>query len=158
MRLIFERYLALGSVHKLQLELEKDGVFSKRHVTAAGRSMGGLPFSRGALFHLLSNRLYRGLIVHKGVAHPGTHAAIIDEAAFEAAQALMASNRRRHRETTGGKVAGALFSGRTRSCRIWEIGSARLGSAAARRASTSASMATAGIRRTVSFVLRLPPC
>ena len=49
-RLIFERYLALGSVHKLQLELEKDGVFSKRHVTAAGRSMGGLPFSRGALF------------------------------------------------------------------------------------------------------------
>ena len=112
-RLIFERYLALGSVHKLQLELEKDGVFSKRHVTAAGRSMGGLPFSRGALFHLLSNRLYRGLIVHKGVAHPGTHAAIIDEAAFEAAQALMASNRRRHRETTGGKVAGALFSGRT---------------------------------------------
>ncbi len=50
--------------------------------------------------------------MHKGVAHPGTHAAIIDEATFDEAQALMASSRRRHQETAGGKVAGALFCGK----------------------------------------------
>lgn len=37
---------------------------SKLHITAKGRRMGALPFSRGALFHLLRNRVYIGQITH----------------------------------------------------------------------------------------------
>jgi DNA invertase Pin-like site-specific DNA recombinase len=42
-RHVFERYLEIGAVHRLQRELERDGV----------RSKGGAVLGRGALFHLL---------------------------------------------------------------------------------------------------------
>ncbi|MFI4933649.1 MAG: recombinase family protein [Caulobacterales bacterium] len=111
-RLIFERYLALGSVHRLAADLEQAGVVSKRRTTASGRKSGGLPFSRGALFHLIANRVYLGQITHKGAVHPGTHAAIVDEAVFERAQALIVANRRRRVEGGHRKMATALFLGR----------------------------------------------
>lgn len=44
--------------------------------------MGGLPFSRGALFHQLRNRAYLGQITHKGAVHDGEHDAIIDAVLF----------------------------------------------------------------------------
>jgi DNA invertase Pin-like site-specific DNA recombinase len=53
-RHIFQRYLELGSVHALKVELEAQGIISKRQVSASGRVRGGVPFGRGALFHLLS--------------------------------------------------------------------------------------------------------
>ena len=111
MRRIFDRYLALGSVHKLQSELNNAGVRSKQRMTASGRTVGGLPFSRGALFHLLANRLYLGKITHKGAVYPGAHGAIVDEVLFERVQVLIAGNRRR-RPDTGGKVAAALLTGK----------------------------------------------
>ena len=77
-RTIFRAYIDLGSVHALQRWLEDRGIRSKRRTTRAGRLSGGGPFSRGALFQLLRNRLYLGMIVHKGRVHPGRHQAIID--------------------------------------------------------------------------------
>ena len=94
-RTIFGAYIDLGSVHALQRWLEDRGIRSKRRVTRAGRLSGGRPFSRGALFQLLRNRVYRGLIVHKGRAHPGRHQAIIDADLFEAVQARLDANTRR---------------------------------------------------------------
>jgi len=35
----------------------------------------GQTFSRGALYLMLQNRIYRGEIVHKGKAFPGEHGA-----------------------------------------------------------------------------------
>ena len=58
--------------------LDKQGIRSKARTTAKGRELGGLPFSRGALFHLLRNRLYLGVIVHKDTTFPGAHPAIVD--------------------------------------------------------------------------------
>lgn len=95
-RHIFARYLELGSVHALQRDLELRGIHSKLHVTAKGRTMGGQPFSRGALFHLLRNRVYRGQIVHKSTVHKGEHAAIVDIELFERVQALLDAQVRRH--------------------------------------------------------------
>lgn len=96
-RHIFARYLELGSVHALQRDLENCGVLSKLYVSAKGRGMGGLPFSRGALFHLLRNRVYRGQIVHKGVVHEGEHHAIVDAELFDRVQARLDAQVRRHR-------------------------------------------------------------
>lgn len=66
-------YLELGSAHELERLLGAMGMRSKRRVTAKGRTLGDKPFSRGALFHLLRNRIYLGMIVHKDQVHPGQH-------------------------------------------------------------------------------------
>jgi site-specific DNA recombinase len=94
-RQIFERYLVLGSVHKLEAELAQAGIRSKQRITAKGRALGGQHFSRGALFHLLRNKTYLGLIVHKDAVHPGQHSAIIEPELFEAVQARLNANARR---------------------------------------------------------------
>ena len=62
-RLIYQTYLQLGSVHKLERWLKSRGIRSKRHKTRKGKIIGDQPFSRGALFHLLRNRTYLGMIV-----------------------------------------------------------------------------------------------
>ena len=96
-RTIFKTYLELGSVPALQRWLDARGIRSKHRTTRGGRVMGGLPFSRGALFHLLRNRTYLGLIVHQHQAHPGRHAAIVETALFDAVQAKLNANARQHR-------------------------------------------------------------
>jgi site-specific DNA recombinase len=68
-RTIFRCYAELGSVRLLKEELEARGIKSKSWTTASGRGVGQ-PFSRGALYLMLQNRLYRGEIVHKGISHP----------------------------------------------------------------------------------------
>ena len=70
-RSIFRGYMELGSVRLLKAELEARGINSKSWTSAAGRVIGGKPFSRGAIYLILQNRIYRGEIVHKGQPHPG---------------------------------------------------------------------------------------
>jgi DNA invertase Pin-like site-specific DNA recombinase len=64
-RRIFERYLALGCVKKLKAELEAQGVLSKTRLSRTGRKSGGVPYSRGALYSILQNRLYLGQVPHR---------------------------------------------------------------------------------------------
>jgi hypothetical protein len=67
---IFQAYLELGSVHALQRRLEVEGIYSQQRTTRDGKVLGGQPFSCGALFYLLRNRIYLGLIAHKDKTHP----------------------------------------------------------------------------------------
>jgi DNA invertase Pin-like site-specific DNA recombinase len=110
-RRIFERYLQLKSVHALVRELDAKDIRSKTRTTLAGKVIGGHPFSRGALFHLLRSRVYLGEIPHKDQSHPGLHEAIIDAELFEAVQGQLDENSRRRR-ATGKSVAGSLLAGR----------------------------------------------
>jgi DNA invertase Pin-like site-specific DNA recombinase len=64
-RLLFRRYLDLGSVRELKAALDADGLVSKRRTAANGEAYGGQSFSRGALYQMLQNRVYRGEIVHR---------------------------------------------------------------------------------------------
>jgi hypothetical protein len=50
-------------------------------------------FSRGALYLMLQNRIYRGEITHKGNAYPGEHPAIVDKELWDEVQAILADNR-----------------------------------------------------------------
>src|SRR5262245_56358092 len=59
-RHIYRRYLALGCVSRLQAELVQTGVRSKQRILISDRVLGGCAFGRGALYHLLRNRIYRG--------------------------------------------------------------------------------------------------
>ena len=110
-RHLFRRYLELGSVYKLIDELDVKGIRSKQRVTAKGLTLGGTPFSRGAMFHLLQNRVYVGDIIHKGERFDGQHDAIVDATLFEEVQAMVASHRktRTTRQRTTSPLLGKLF-------------------------------------------------
>ncbi|MBT5459438.1 MAG: hypothetical protein HOK82_22805 [Rhodospirillaceae bacterium] len=110
-RRIFEAYLELASVHALQRWLDKRGIRSKSRTTRSGKIIGGQLFSRGALFHLLRNRTYLGLIVHKSEAYPGLHAAIVDPALFDAVQTRLDANAQRHK-TGKDRISRAPLTGR----------------------------------------------
>src|SRR6266446_1017357 len=114
-RHIFRRYLALGSVRLLRDELQVQGVVSKQWTSSSGRSWGGNPIARGALYLMLQNRIYRGEIVHKDKHYPGEHQTIIDPQLWDAVQEKLAANA--VERSTGGRaknpslLAGLLFDG-----------------------------------------------
>ncbi len=110
-RHIFRTYLELGSVHLLERKLDEEGIRSKRWTSLAGRTIGGQRFSRGALFHLLRNQTYLGMIPHKSEVHPGMHPAIVDADLFDAVQQRLDANARR-RAATPERVAKAALLGR----------------------------------------------
>ncbi len=107
-RRIFALYLDLGSVHALAAQLQEEGVRSRTRVSRTGRISGGRPFSRGALFHLLRNRLYLGEIPHRGGHHPGLHEAIVERDDFDAVQARLDANARRRNTALGAGARSAL--------------------------------------------------
>ena len=90
---IFRRYVELRSVRALQAELDAAGIRSKRRTLADGTPYGGQKLSRGALYLMLQNRIYRGEITHKGNAYPGEHPAIVDKSLWDQVQAILAENR-----------------------------------------------------------------
>jgi len=92
-RHIFRRYVERRSVRALQAELDDAGIRSKRRTLADGTEYGGQKLSRGALYLMLQNRIYRGEITHKGNAYPGEHPAIVDKPMWDQVQAILAENR-----------------------------------------------------------------
>ena len=97
-RHMMRRYVELSSVYGLAAELRAEGITSKRHQQEDGRSRGGKSLTPGALYHILENPLYRGVVEHKGETHAGEHPAIVDDALWDAVQQKLAGNRieRRH--------------------------------------------------------------
>jgi site-specific DNA recombinase len=91
-RLIFRRYLELGCVAKLAQSLQRDGIASKRWTTQTGAIRGGASFARGALYHLLQNRIYLGMTVHKTEAYPGAHEPILSQELWDQVQAKLSGN------------------------------------------------------------------
>lgn len=88
-RMIFDRLIACRSYHDLQQNLAEEGVRSKAGQSRRGVTYPGMPFSRGALGHLLRNKTYLGLVCHKGGTYEGRHDAIVDQHTFDAVQALL---------------------------------------------------------------------
>jgi site-specific DNA recombinase len=111
-RLIFRHYVALGCVSKLRVDLDRKGVRSKQRVLKSGQVLGGCSFGRGALYHLLRNRIYRGEVMHKGIAYPGEHEAIVEEQLWNAVQAKLSGDilrQRRSRIESGVLLGGLIF-------------------------------------------------
>ena len=57
-RTIFQRYLELGSIGLLLADLRERGVVTRIRHLSDGRTVGGIPFTRGPLAYLLRNRFY----------------------------------------------------------------------------------------------------
>lgn len=82
-RSIYRAYLNLGTVRLMRQHLTAEGVVGK----------GDRPIGRGALFHLLQNRVYRGEVAHRGKVYTGEHEAIVDAELWEAVQQRLAESR-----------------------------------------------------------------
>lgn len=116
-RHIFTRYAVLGSGRELIEELRAGGYRSKVR-QQGGRIVGGIPFERGVLFHILANPIYIGKVAHKGVEHDGEHQAIIDAELWARVQQRIEENRvsrgRMRNSDTTSLLAGILRDGHGR--------------------------------------------
>ncbi len=109
--MIYERYIALGSVKSLMLELRKKNIISPTWVSSKGKKHGGASYSRGALYAILSNPVYIGKIRHKEQIYDGLHDAIIPRDLWCRAQAKLKENRACYsiQRKQHGLLTGKLF-------------------------------------------------
>lgn len=118
-REIYNLYLTLGSVVELADVLNARGYKTKVQIRASGPHRGGCAFQRGTLYHLLSNPIYRGKIVHKGEVYPGEHEAIVSEELWQAVQDKLKANAsgtsRRLKGQQPSLLAGLLFDSEGRA-------------------------------------------
>jgi DNA invertase Pin-like site-specific DNA recombinase len=110
---ICQRYLELGSVRLLRGDLERRRTISKVRVSKSGVRSGGLQFSRGALYQMLSNPIYLGEIRHKKERYPGQHEPIVGRELWEKIQRRLRDQAATHRErptkAPSSPLAGKLF-------------------------------------------------
>jgi hypothetical protein len=91
-RLIFKRFLRVGSVTKLAQELRRAGHTTKSWTTQDGKRRAGMPIDKCAIYKILNNRVYLGEAVHKGTPNPGEHEAIIGRATWDKVHAILGEN------------------------------------------------------------------
>jgi len=99
-RLIFDRFLAIGSATVLAQELAEAGHRTKSWTIQSGRARPGRPIDKGFLYKLLGNRVYIGDAVHKGESHPGEHEAIVERKTWDRVRSVLATNSRQRASRT----------------------------------------------------------
>jgi site-specific DNA recombinase len=101
--MIFQRFLRTGSMTKLTVALRSEGM----------RTKGGKPVDKGYLYRILNNRVYLGEAVHKGIAYPGEHMAIIDRSLWDHVHDIIRESPRkramRTRAQTPALLKGLIF-------------------------------------------------
>jgi hypothetical protein len=103
-RMIYQRFVRIGSATKLVRALRVEGVTGKQ----------GKLVDKGYVYKLLNNRVYVGEAVHKGTAYPGEHEAIIDRRLWDKVHAVLRESPRKRsmhtRAQTPALLKGLLFA------------------------------------------------
>jgi site-specific DNA recombinase len=97
-RSIFKRFVQLKSATLLAREL----------VMASAKNRYGHLLDKGVLYRLLNNRVYIGDAVHKGIAYPGEHEAIIDRKLWDQAHAILKQSPRKRAASTRAQTPALL--------------------------------------------------
>jgi site-specific DNA recombinase len=108
-------YLDLGSIGLLLADLRERGIVTKVRQLSDGRTVGGIPFTRGPLAYLLRNRFYIGEVVFRDQICPAEHPPILDRDLFEAVQLKLAAQHNGYRAAGAGREAllmGRIFDDR----------------------------------------------
>lgn len=114
-RAIFKRYLELGSLNSLMTDLRDKDIVTKIRKLKTGMTVGGIPFTRGPLAHLLRNRFYIGEVVFKGEILPGEQPPVIERELFEAVQTKLneqVTNHKTVRMKSEALLVGRIFDDR----------------------------------------------
>src|SRR5262249_7106698 len=106
----FAAISSLAVLNRLMADLRERGTITKVRSLKSGRTIGGIPFTRGPLAHLLRNRFYIGEVALKGDILPGEQPAILDGDLFAAVQAKL--NEQRNSHTVARYRSEALLIGR----------------------------------------------
>ena len=103
-RMIFERFVALGSASTLARALQVERVLNKR----------GKQIDKGFIYKLINNRVYLGEAVHKGTSYPGEHEAIISQDLWDGVHAILTESprarRAKNRVGTDALLKGIIFA------------------------------------------------
>jgi site-specific DNA recombinase len=83
-RMIFKRFVAIGSATKLAKALVAEGV----------RTKSGRPVDKGYIYRLLNSRVYLGEATHKDASYPGEHVAIIDRSLWDKVHSILQTSPR----------------------------------------------------------------
>lgn len=97
-RMIFERFVSIGSATVLAKALAAENVRTRR----------GKLVDKGVLYKLLNNRVYIGEAVHKGESYPGEHTAIIDRALWDKVLAILQTSPRKRASNTRAQTPALL--------------------------------------------------
>jgi DNA invertase Pin-like site-specific DNA recombinase len=97
-RMIFERFVTIGSATVLAKTLAAEGVCTKR----------GKLVDKGFLYKLLNNRVYIGEAVHKGESYPGEHKPIIERALWDKVHAILQTSPRKRASNTRAQTPALL--------------------------------------------------
>ena len=109
-RQIFKIYLKHESLLAVVQELNRRGWTTKRRTTRKGTTIGGVPFTKTNLAHLLKSVTYIGKIRHKDEVYKGEHEAIVSPETFQQVQSLLARNGRQGGREVRNRY-GALLRG-----------------------------------------------
>jgi hypothetical protein len=88
----------IGSATELVRKLRAEGVRGKQ----------GKLVDKGCIYKLLNNRTYIGKAVHKGVAYPGEHQAIIDRTLWDRVHTVLRDSPRRRAANTRAQTPSLL--------------------------------------------------
>ena len=103
MRMLFQRFLRVGSMTKLTVAFRSEGM----------RTKGGKPVDKGYLYRILNNRVYIGDAVHKGIAYQGEHTAIIERTVWDRVHGIIGESPRKRamctRAQTPALLKGLIF-------------------------------------------------
>jgi site-specific DNA recombinase len=103
-RMIFERFAALGSASTLARALQAEDVRNKR----------GKRIDKGFIYKLINSRVYLGEAVHKGTSYPGEHDAIISQELWDRVHAILKESprerRAKNRNSSEALLKGIIFT------------------------------------------------
>lgn len=97
-RMIFERFVKVGSATRLAAELAEQRIVNKR----------GKPIDKSLLYKLLNNRVYVGEAVHKGESHPGEHGAIVSRGLWDKVHTILQDSPRTRASNTRAQTPALL--------------------------------------------------
>ena len=97
-RMIFDRFIMIGSATELVRKLRAESVRGKQ----------GKLVDKGYIYKLLNNRVYIGEAVHKGVAYPGEQQAIIDRALWDRVHTVLRESPRKRAANTRAQTPSLL--------------------------------------------------
>jgi len=96
-------------------DLRNRNIVTKVRTLKIGQTVGGIPFTRGPLAHLLRNRFYVGDVVFKGETLAGEQPAIVDRDLFDAVQVKLneqVTNHKASRTKSEALLLGRIFDDR----------------------------------------------